>query len=72
MLTPSFAECSDGERSPPLGLPYSPLADDKYIEYCIPKGSSVLINKKAINHDANIFTNPDSFYSMCRSPYIDA
>jgi cytochrome P450 len=52
----------------PLGLPFPPLADYEYIEYCIPKGTSVLIKKKAMNLDAKIFTNPNSFHLVYICP----
>ncbi|KAF8869403.1 cytochrome P450 [Infundibulicybe gibba] len=45
----------------PLGLPHMSIEHDVYRGYFIPKGSIVFANIWAMNHDENIYKNPDKF-----------
>ncbi|KAF8869033.1 cytochrome P450, partial [Infundibulicybe gibba] len=45
----------------PLGLPHTSTEDDVYKGYFIPKGSIVFTNIWAMNHDENVYENPDRF-----------
>ncbi|KAL2833159.1 cytochrome P450 [Aspergillus pseudoustus] len=44
-----------------MGLSYVASVDDEYMGYTIPKGSTIMINDWAINHDAKTFENPETF-----------
>ncbi|KAI3620918.1 cytochrome p450 [Moniliophthora roreri] len=45
----------------PLGLQHRVMEDDVYEGYHIPKGATVMANIWAINHDPEVFPNPDEF-----------
>ncbi|QRV85542.1 cytochrome P450 family protein [Ceratobasidium sp. AG-Ba] len=45
----------------PLGMPHACYKDDVYRGYKIPKGAIVIGNIWAINHDPNIYKNPETF-----------
>ncbi|KAK4107197.1 cytochrome P450 [Canariomyces notabilis] len=44
-----------------LGIPHSPVRDDEYMGYKIPKGAAVVYNVWAIHMDPNRHANPRSF-----------
>ncbi|KAI0264164.1 cytochrome P450 [Gloeopeniophorella convolvens] len=45
----------------PLGIPHTPIEDDVYRGWIIPKGSIVIANAWAILHDPEVFPDPDAF-----------
>jgi len=45
----------------PMGLPHSPLQDDEYRGYHIPKGAAIFPNQWAINLDNESFQDPYEF-----------
>jgi len=45
----------------PLGLPHTPMEDDTYGGYCIPKGVTILANIWKFCHDPNIYHDPMAF-----------
>lgn len=45
----------------PLGLPHSPIRDDEYMGYRIPKGALVLPNNWTLELDEEIFKDPTVF-----------
>ncbi|KAJ5864116.1 uncharacterized protein N7529_006032 [Penicillium soppii] len=45
----------------PMGVPHATSEDDEYMGYRIPKGTTILANHWAINHDEGIFENADEF-----------
>ncbi|KAL3457025.1 cytochrome P450 [Aspergillus heterothallicus] len=44
-----------------LGVPQLASADDEYMGYTIPKGSTILVSGQAATHDNTKFEDPDSF-----------
>ncbi|KAM4056785.1 cytochrome p450 [Hirsutella rhossiliensis] len=45
----------------PQGVPHSPLRDDVYNGYLIPKGATVISNQWSFNMDEKVFSSPDDF-----------
>jgi len=45
----------------PLNIPHKTIEDDVYRGYFIPKGSLVISNTYAMNHDESIYSLPGSF-----------
>jgi cytochrome P450 len=45
----------------PLGLPHSPMEDDEYLGYRIPKGAVIVANQWAIGMDDDCFQDPNEF-----------
>jgi cytochrome P450 len=45
----------------PMGVAHSPMKDDEYLGYRIPKGAIVFENQWAINMDDKIFQDPNEF-----------
>jgi cytochrome P450 len=43
----------------PMGLPHANLADDNYMGYDIPVGTTVLVNHWALALDQDVFSDPD-------------
>uniref|UniRef100_A0A6J0UMX2 Cytochrome P450 2J6-like isoform X3 n=1 Tax=Pogona vitticeps TaxID=103695 RepID=A0A6J0UMX2_9SAUR len=70
-------KCDDRERLPytnaviheilrfssvvPLGLAHAPIKDMQLSGYVIPKGTAVVINIHAINHDESLWKSPNKF-----------
>ena len=44
-----------------MGIPHSPMKDDEYLGYHIPKGASIIENQWAINLDDESFQDPYGF-----------
>lgn len=44
-----------------MAIPHATAADDTYKGYFIPKGTAVLMNTWAINHDPDEYEEPDEF-----------
>ncbi|EPS26496.1 hypothetical protein PDE_01433 [Penicillium oxalicum 114-2] len=45
----------------PMGVPHATSEDDEYLGYQIPKGTTILVNHWAIDHDEDIFENAGEF-----------
>ena len=45
----------------PMGVPHSPIKDNEYLGYHIPKGATILENQWAINLDEKSFQDPYEF-----------
>jgi cytochrome P450 len=45
----------------PMGVPHSPIKDDEYLGYHIPKGAIIVENQWAINMDDESFQDPYEF-----------
>ncbi|KAL1747113.1 cytochrome P450 [Schizophyllum fasciatum] len=53
----------------PLGVPHKSLEEDVYRGMCIPAGSIVYANARAMCYDRDIYRNPEVFDPMRYAPY---
>ncbi|KAI1735255.1 cytochrome P450 [Xylaria scruposa] len=51
-----------------LGIPHASTQDDEYLNYHIPKGSTIIINVWGVHHDSRRHPNPEKFDPL---RYID-